>query len=195
MMILRQLHNQPFWGPNCPQLRTFDMSLQIFFPSSKKLTQYNDASNFQPIAQQGSLSPQLVSLPSVLSISLERVHCSYASLCQRLHGHGEGAVRTRRDPCKGQGTYWEGAWDFISASSISGVTAVVGLLVRLPTYNSISIMRMSQMSWTRGQTRLMAQAVAMSSIRDDVSETVDRAVMLWMLLQEVVLYCDNIVYP
>ena len=39
-------------------------------------------------------------------------------------------------------------------------------------------MRMSQMSWTRGQTRLMAQAVAMSSIRDDVSETVDRAVML-----------------
>eukprot|EP01042_Synura_sphagnicola_P006921 gene6921-8857_t len=32
------------------------------------------------------------------------------------------------------------------------------------------------MSWTRGRTRLMAQAVAMSSIRDEVSDTVDWAV-------------------
>jgi len=40
-------------------------------------------------------------------------------------------------------------------------------------------MRMSQMSWTRGQTRLMAQAEAMSSIRDEVSDTVDRAVCVW----------------
>eukprot|EP01042_Synura_sphagnicola_P010698 gene10698-13718_t len=39
------------------------------------------------------------------------------------------------------------------------------------------------MSCTRGRTRLMAEAVAMSSIRDDVSDTVDRddgmTALLW----------------